>query len=275
MVFNTEIHTKEYLLKNVTDAFSLAYTSKEFSNSDLVKDRDILKIRNSENLSIAHVLASFERLDLSSEIATSLEILKMQDHTGWSVAHSIVEASDEFLVVDNVFNKDVLACEYDGWILAEYICDIYGGFYNLELPDIAIKMIRQGAAYKHSTLIGIEDGLNLISKFEEIKNELNPEVTLKQIQAFYSTCVHNKAKLDDSSEPEVINFWNETTLDAQEALAIYYSHYPQFLEMENVVNFGCEPADDFLKKIQNEKVWNDFCIESSPTNEETMSNTIY
>ena len=275
MKFDPAIHTKEYLKKNSQEAISLAYSSIEFSYSDLTKEIEILQIRNKDGLSIAHILASLNRLDLSMELTNSIEILKMQDKTGWSVAHSIVESCFDFDKVDKIFNKEILSCEYDGWLLAEYICDVYDESLNLDLPTMAIKMIQQGAAYKHSKVIEIEDGNILVAKFEEIMDETNPLVKFKQIQAFYSTCVHNKINLNSSSGLKALDYWTDITSYAEGMLTQHADQYPKFLETENTIDFGCEPANDLFAKIKNKKILNDLTVDTNSVMEDTVNHTIY
>jgi hypothetical protein len=255
MQFDPSIHTKTFLLSNPDVAFELTEKSSEFAGSGFLDDFEILQISNNHGFTVAHKLAELEKFILSSKAANDLSVLKLQDNTGWSVAHSIVERYFDFDKIENIFHKEVLSLVYDGWTLAEYISDIYDDAMNLDVPTMAIKLIGQGAAYKHSKPIDVETGNILVQNFDTILEESDPLIRLKQIQAFYSTCIHNLAQMMSTPDRISIDKWKEVVSNAEIMFHQHLNANPELLDIEHSVDFYCEPGDDFLKKRKAELIF--------------------
>lgn len=109
-MFNPDIHSKQYLKNNHNVLKQLAENSKEFLHSPLAFDKDLLEITfgdDDELITLAHLLAK-KSLWARSSAAQNIEILKLQNGAGRTVAHILAETSNEWAQSKAAKNIEVL-----------------------------------------------------------------------------------------------------------------------------------------------------------------------
>jgi hypothetical protein len=272
----------------ITVAHTLASTQTHWLNSKASRDFDVLRLADGYGTSVAHTLAHLQPQWLRSEEAQNFEILRLATKQGLTVAHSLVfqtdwlnsEAVQNFEVLqltsnhgltvafwlaknqpnsihlESLFHKKILCVEYEGQILAEFISQKYGKTQGLDTATMAMKLIEQGAAYKHSTPMAIKVGETLIKQSKLVLDDgYEPIIGLKQLQALYSTCAHNVTKILSSEEQKSLSKWNDILGKAENLLRQHLNTHPELFSIPHTVDKFCEPGDELLKKIASERVF--------------------
>lgn len=238
-----------------TVAHALAY-QKQWLSSVAAKDPHVLRLRNIGGYTVAHALASQQQQWISSDAVRDHEILGLEDDNGTTVANVLIAYNNEWHNYEFVFHKNILSLNAGEKLLAEIISIKYGKSYGMDVLAMALKMITQGAAYKHSKPLPLTVGESLIKQVKTIVNDsMEPLVTLKQIQALYSTFHHQIEKMKLLGEIKTLNKWQLMLVRAQGFLENHLNANPQLFEVEHSVDIFCEPGDDFLKKMTSERVF--------------------
>jgi hypothetical protein len=289
MQFNPDIHTKEFLLKDPKVVFELAGQSSEFALSSLVNDFDllsladkdgatvahylaqhqpewlrseasnspeILRLANEYGNTVAHILAIYQPEWLRSEASNSPEVLRLADKYGWTVAFKILIHQSESVYHQPLMKKQILTLEdCFNCLLAETFTQNYGDTHGLDTSTMAMKLIEQGAAYKHSKPMVLKVGETLLNHCKVlIEDNLDAQISLNQLMATYSTFHHNVAKIISTKEQRSLQQWQDILLKSETLLCQHLNAYPDLCDVEYTVDIFCEPADVLLKKIQSERI---------------------
>jgi hypothetical protein len=292
--------------------YSVAHYLSEYASwldSDCSKKSEILDLRTDQGWSVAHHLASHAQW-LQSAAANDLEILRKKNVIGITVAHSLAKDQPKWMLskaandVDillwsddkgrpvakelikhveclqhtPLFNKHALSKQSEGKLIAEYIAEKYGQVSGFNLTDLAMKLVLQGAAFKHSI-----DNKNLLDpsiyeKTEILISEcLDPLVALKIAQALFSTCHHEMERAKSIGDDESIyKQWLEITMKAETLMRVHLANNPSLLDLEHSADIFCEPGDALLKRVYAEKQFE--FAPASPCNldeSSTLTNSLY
>jgi hypothetical protein len=320
MKFDPVIHTKEFIASNVEVAFELAISSAEFVKSDLANDLDVLKLSDEFGQTVAHKLAENQsELWINSVASKSFEILKWVTHSGWSVAHwlaikqpkwvhseaaqheeilrlssetgqsvahmlaqnqpewikssaaknpeilalnsdygsvakYLVEKSKACIHHEPLMRKQILTLECKGHLLAERIAEKYGS-EGFGVPFIAMKLINQGAAYKHSEPFEYEIGEAILSQCKILMaDNVDNLVNLKQLQALYSTIFHNVSKMLVTQTKNSLEIWQGLLWQSESLIRQHLKTNTHLFDVEHTVDIFCEPADSLMRKLKSERV---------------------
>jgi hypothetical protein len=305
---------KTFDVLNLRDkhGYSVAHYLSEYASwldSDCSKKSEILDLRTHHGWSVAHHLASHAQW-LQSAAASDLEILRKKNVIGITVAHSLAKDQPKWMLskaandvgillwsdddgrpvakelIKHVeclkhvplFDKQVLSCESKGKLIAEYIAEKYGKVSGFNLTDLAMKLVLQGAAFKHS--LDNKDFLDpsIYEKIEIQMSEcLEPLVALKIAQALFSTCHHEMERAKSIGDDESIyKQWLEVSMKAETLMRVHLANNPYLLDLEHSVDIFCEPSDVLLKRIYAEKQFE--FAPASPCNldeSSTLTNSLY
>jgi hypothetical protein len=287
MQFDPVKHTKEFLLENNDQLEQLAKHSPEFAKhslaedfqllncdvsryetpryekvahllarhqvgwlkSNAVRNIDVLMLKDKYGKLVAHTLAESQSDWMNSDDAKNVEILKLSTEDGYSVAHSIIHTNKDPLSFESVSKKEVLTLERNGKLLAEYWSQKHGRSYRcMGFTIIAMKLISQGAAYKHSGILSTFQGGYLLSHAKTMFfDSLDPLVKLKHLQAFYSTFYHQVVKIESTAEQSDLGEWQSMLTRVGDMLEIHLNEHPELCDMQHTIDFFCEPGDVFVK----------------------------
>lgn len=215
----------------------------------------ILKLATLSGETVAHRLAQQQPEWMKSEAAQSLEILSLAYNSGFTVAHQLVTRHKESLNHQPLMNKKILTLFNAGKMLAEYIGETHRD--SVGVKAMAIKLIEQGAAYKHSKNLSVKIGENLLIKVKTLKDDNeNPLITLKQLQALYSTFSHNVTKLISSQGEKQSThhqIWYSFLHQSENLIRQHLDEHPALFDIEHTVDIFCEPADALIKRLQSER----------------------
>jgi hypothetical protein len=238
----------------ITVAHWLAMFQSDWVHSDAAKSFEILKLADNEGITVALNLAWHQPEWIHSEAAKSFEILKLADNDGITVAHVLVDRNKHSIHHQPLMQKEILTLNHKGKILAEFIAEKYksDGF---DLPVMAMKLIEQGAAYKHSKTIEHHIGESLLYECKLLLEDSHePLIAFKQLQAAYSTFAHNVAKIISTQEQESLQEWKGLLLQSESLIRQHLNENPELYDIEHTADIFCEPGDDLLKKLQSERV---------------------
>jgi hypothetical protein len=248
---STEAAKNHYVLRlengvGWTVAHTLASHQPDWLKSDASKDFDVLRLTNVNGWAVAHALAVYQpSWPKNSAIMEDFNLLRLQDDEGFSVAHLLVSNHPENLHNEKFFHKKVLSLECKGQLLAEFISERYNHSNGLDITTMAMKLIAQGAAYKHSKPIGQEIGEQLITQIRSLLSEtIDPLISFKQLQALYSTLAHAVVQNNDLKDAQAT---------AEAMLRQHVDTHSELFDIPHTVDMFCEPGDDLLRKIMAER----------------------
>jgi hypothetical protein len=244
----------------LTVAHWLAQRQPKWLRSGSSKSYDILKLADKNGYTVAHWLAQFQPEWLRSEASKTHEVLRMAANSGITVAFGILN-HEQCLMHGMLFQKEILALEHYDAILAEKITEKYSLSHGMNIPSIAMKLISQGAAYKHSVPMTVNVGHELIKQTQSLIDEyIQPLAALKQLQALFSTCARAVVSADNvptiiiSGETHHLGEWQDIKIQSENMIRQHLNAYPELYDIEHTVDIFCEPADDLLKKLQTERI---------------------
>jgi hypothetical protein len=251
--------------------------------SEAAKNKSLLKLKNGFGSSVAHELAKHPQW-LNSEESRDLNLLKITDLADVSVALLLIE-HPACLTHEPLYDKSLLTLVREGKTLAEHLLDKYPEQQGNDIQTIAMKLIAQGAAYKHSKTMNLNIGQHLLFQTESLMSEsTDPLVSLKYSLALYSTIAHcidrNRAKkLVNEEAPG----WMDILQKAELKIIGTLEKNPALWDVDLGVEPFCEPADALvgvvLVHLKNKNTLNSLSINdvpSSDVSEETIvKNAIY
>jgi hypothetical protein len=233
----------------------LATFQSGWIDSEGAHNFDILMLANDDGKTVAHALALSESEWISSEAAKSLDILKLADVYGETVARYLVDNNKQSIHHQPIMQKQILTLQNEGKMLAEFITEKYKSD-GMDVSVMAMKLISQGAAYKHSKPIAITIGESLLKQSKALTmDNLEPVISFKQLQAAYSTFAHNVAKIISTQEQESLQEWQGLLLQSENMIRQHLNENPELYDIEYTVDIFCEPGDDLLKKLQSERAF--------------------
>jgi propanediol dehydratase small subunit len=236
-----------------TVAHRLAQHQPEWLQSDASKSPDILRLADKWGTTVAHYLAQHQPKWLLSEASNSPEILRLANENGLTVAFEILIYQSASVYHQPLMQKQILTLDFKGELLAEKFTEKYGDTHGLDTSTMAMKLIAQGAAYKHSQLLSLKVGNSLLKKCKFlIEDSLDAQISLKQLIALHSTFHHNVSKIISAEQQDSLQQWQDILLKSENMIRQHFNAYPELYDVEYAVDIFCEPADDLLKRLQSE-----------------------
>jgi hypothetical protein len=225
--------------------------------SDASKSPEILRLAIDGDHTIAHWLARYQSEWLQSEAATSPEVLRLADKYGRTVAYEILIHQSESVYHQPLMQKQILTLDCFGYMLAEKFTEKYGDTHGLDTSTMAMKLIEQGAAYKHSNPIALDVGDSLLNQCKAlIEDNLDAQISLNQLMALHSTFYHNVSKIISAEQQDSLQQWQQLIVKSEVMIRQHLNAYPELYDVEHTVDIFCEPADDLLKRLRSERILN-------------------
>jgi hypothetical protein len=240
-----------------TVAHYLAQYQPNWLASDASKDFDVLRLSNEDGGTVAHYLAQCQPKWLTSDASKDFDVLRLSAKDGWTVANALALHQPNCITHEPLFHKQILTLKSEGKLLAEFISRRYGLYHDLDTATMAMKLIQQGAAYQHSTPMTIKVGDTLIKQGVLLLHDCyEPIIGFKQLQALYSTCAHNVAKIKRTYEQKSLAKWNDMLCKAENLLRQHLTKHPELFDREHTTDIFCEPVEDLLRRIMAERTIN-------------------
>jgi hypothetical protein len=254
----------------ITVAHLLARHQAIWVDSDAAKDKHTLNLSSDNGLSVAHMLAEYQPEWVFSAAASDKAILLLKDDVGISVASKLI-SHPACLSNELLFHKDILALKRTDGILDEYrrgnsilaeeIAEKYEASHGLDVPTMAMKLISQGGAYKHSKPLPYSVGRTVQQQtMVLIDDSCEPEIALRYAQALYSTLFHavntnNKMSADTEHNKK----WNSLLSQSMKYIRDILQANPSLCEKPHQIDIFCEPANelmnDLIIQIESQKVF--------------------
>jgi hypothetical protein len=237
-----------------TVAHHLAEHQPQWLLYDASKDLKILGLKNTLGFTVAHKLAKCQPQWLNTNEAKNPEVLQLADIDGCSVALTLI-FQESCLDHEPLFYKSTLSLSAEGKLLAEHISEYYGESHGLDVSTMAMKMISQGAAYIHSKPMPLKVGEKLLKQAKTIVDDsMESLVTLKKLQALYSTFYHQVEKIKATKELKSLDKWLSMLGRVEILLADHLNANPALLDIDHNIDIFCEPGDELLKRLASEHV---------------------
>jgi hypothetical protein len=237
--------------ENITVAHTLAEMNSEWVDSDAAKDEFVLLYGSEKNLfTVAHSLAASQKKWMTSVAAHKFEILSLQDRSGETVAHNLLNHV-ECLHHKPLFDKRILSLVYEGKFLAE---DMISKFKDEEeIPLVAMKLLEQGVAYKQREFISKESSQLIFDQANELINECSvPEVRFKYAIAIYSSIAHYAINPSEAFKETDGTHWQNLLNSSIDLIKGEINKHPHFLTIDHQFELFCEPAKELLTHLSNE-----------------------
>jgi hypothetical protein len=297
----------------MTTAHRLAKNNSKWLHTDAAKDYAILKLEDSSGITVAHTLAQHQKEWLNSDAVRDFEILSLGPVNGYKVAHMLAVNQPEWILSDEVkdfrvltlegmtkatvsqyltsnklilnmehlLNKQVLSIE--DWLSvsnAEYIVrEADEGKINT--VTMIMKMISQGAAYKHSKELVPSVGESVLDETQELMDECDdPSVNLKYALAAYSTCKHSLSReiacqnALGVKEKNRLDIWEANSVRGEKLIKDLLSKYPHLEDVDHEADINCEPGDELIKRIQSQKTFSDLGLEGNENDHDASPNVV-
>lgn len=240
-----------------TVAHTLAKHHDDWILTDASKSREILEMRDNEGDSVAHVLAYFNSKWSQTEASKNIDLLLMTNNLGHTVAFNMFHRFDVSFEHELLFRKEILKARHENKILAEVIYETKSRSQMLEFSAFIMKLIEIGAAYKHSSYIGISTGQKIVNQtIELIEDCLNAEVALRYASALYSTCYHAVRKHSEEQILKNEDKWIGLLVTSEQLIRQHFEKHSELYDTDHDVDILCEPANVLIKKIQSERTLN-------------------
>lgn len=254
---------------------------KSWLSSEAANNYEILQITNAIGITVAHSIASEHPEWLNSKAANDLKILLMADNKGRTVASKLI-THPESLQHKILFHKQALTSTCEDLLLVEKIAQLHGNQIGYTLSELAIALIEQGAAFKHSLNDKSVLDVSILDKTKTLISECpEPLIGFRYAIAVYSTCHHEKErfkalKLDGHEIWDYDMIWAEATNQAEGLIKKHIMEHPELLTINHQYDYFCQPAEDLIRKIESEKNFmmvGSLCDEISHS--ESMNNTLF
>jgi hypothetical protein len=228
-------------------AHMLAVNQPEWILSEAVKDFRVLTLEGMTKATVSRYLTS-NKLILNTEHLLSKQILSIEDWSSISNAEYIVRESDEG---------------------------------KINSVTMIMKMISQGAAYKHSTELAPSVGELVLDATKELMDECeDPSVNLKYALAVYSTCKHSLSREITSQKSLGVNdknrldIWEANSVRGEKLIKDLLSKFPYLEDVDHIPDINCEPGDELIKRIQSQKTFSDLGLFGNQDKSEDTTNIV-
>lgn len=256
---------KNYEILKIADhtgksvAHMLAKNQPEWLKSKAAQDYEILKIADKDNWTVAHSLACFQDLWVTSTAANDIEILKLTTDDGTSVAETLVNYTSDCLTIPALTNKSVLTIGHDlskrKEIVANLIVNRYCNSHGLTHHEMAMILIRQGAAYRCNKTLESSVGEMIYSDAKILIDDCqDSSVAFMHAQALYSTMHHCLFVAKHNEQAEDIQSidnsqWEALLAKAEIELTWLLDCEPDIIDNASGHGILCEPAEIYIKKL--------------------------
>jgi hypothetical protein len=228
--------------------------------SDANQDPDILRLTNAHGVSVALSMARNNPQWMDTEASKNIELLSMQSHLQKSVAHGILD-HDNSIFHEPLMHKRILTLTCDGKLLAESFVEKHKKMHGIDTTTIAMKLISQGAAYKHSKLLQTKTAEEIINLTAELISECTePAVSLKYSIALYSTINHAVEMVAKTSLSRGIGKLQNLLNTTEKLITDLLIANPSLEHLPINADIYCEAGEAFVKRcltIQNLDSLND------------------
>jgi hypothetical protein len=259
-----------------TVAHRLACNQKQWINSRAASNYEILKLSNKEQLTVAHSFARYSPNWYQSKAANDYSILLMNTDDGRSVA-LFMTFQDECLSHPLIFQKNILTLENKGKLLGESLIERYQRTHGIDFCKIAMKLITQGAAYKHSQFVEAWEVQELYERaLVLIEDSIEPLLALKFAIALYSTCFYGNEQARSINSPEMYE-WQSVLSKSEKQIQNVLKKHPQLWEVEFPVDLLCEPGENYFKQLKSAKCFHELRVDAvnDSTDNPSLVHTIY
>lgn len=239
----------------------LACNQKQWINSKAANDYEILKTCTNEKFTVAHSFARYSPNWYQSKAANDHSILLMETLSGESVAF-FMTFHEECLSHALIFQKSILTLEHNGKLLAESLIIKYRQSHGIDFCKIAMKLITQGAAYKHSQFVEAWEVQELYERaLVLIEDSIEPLLALKYANALYSTCFYGNEQARSINSPEMYE-WQSVLTKCEKQIQNVLNNHPQLWEVEFPVDLLCEPAENYFKQLKSAKCFHELRVDA-------------
>lgn len=269
--------------ETLTVAHFLAQYQPSWTLGDAAKQKSILMLRGVGGITVAHKLADHQKHWYTFDVCKELDILMLKDDSDHTVLHEaafknavfvheiaknkpeiLFLSSKKFTTVarvltfhkaclnyEHMFKKEVL-CLSDNYDKKISIAEMLVGRYKYEnkdgkfdYPDIAIILLKQGGAYRHSKEMDIDKVKLIFSQGDVlVTDELDPLIKLKLSIALYSTIYHCFAQSADSNIA-----YDEMLSACKKHIATCIENSNELLQETISEDFCCEPGARLFKHL--------------------------
>jgi hypothetical protein len=255
-----------------TAAHYLAECQPEWLQSDASKSPEILRLASKSGFTVAHCLARFQTEWLHSEASKSTGILRLANNNGYTVAHWLAECQPRWLQSDASKSPEILLlADEDGVTVAHWLAQHQPEWLQSDAsksPDILRLASNDGLTVAHwlarhqpEWLHNVGDSLLNQCK-ALIEDNLDVQISLKQLMALYSTFHHNISKIVSTGQQKSVEqwhglqslpLWQELLVKSENMIRQHLNNNPSLYDIDHTVDIFCEPADDLLKQLQSER----------------------
>jgi hypothetical protein len=239
-------------------AHNLARYQPEWILSDAAKNYDILNLANQDGWTVAHSLAYYQKNWSQNDASSDFEILKIINKSGWSVAHAFVVHQKNCADFPAFSDKRVLTIDDGDSLVAECVIrkdEKYADNLVLNVTSMALKLISQGAAYKHSEILPVSVGESLLDQANNlIEDSTDALISLKYGLALYSTIFHCVEKNKNLAAHDLFQAldqpWQNILAKTEVNITKIFEDNPNLWNVEHTVDFLCEPADNLIRRLE-------------------------
>jgi hypothetical protein len=239
---------------NWTVALNLAEMCPAWVHSEAAQDYSILThTSRGQKYTVAHALAHSQKEWMKSKASHDFKILTLKDNAGESVALNLIEHT-ECLQHEPLFDKRILSLKANGKTLAE---DLIQKHCSQELmPQVAMKLISKGIAYKQQNFISTGVGQAIYDQTLELIDACTDDnVSFKYLAALYSTFSHYASNFQNNDDKENIDYFESLLNRASGLIKDQIDAQPHLLNSEKKFDLFCEPAQHLLVQLMNERIF--------------------
>lgn len=250
-----------------TVAHVLAMHHEKWRMSKWADDLNVLMLKNMNDISVAHIIARHNPQWIHfSKSASNIDVLTAKSKTGKPVAFELL-CHERCLELEALFDKRVLTLEFLDMLIAEHILENDEFKKYISVPEMILKLIKQGAAYKPSFVLSYDHALEVLNDTVNlIDDEPNIQVKLKFAKALYSTifyCIQsNKEHFKSVAIKE--HDWNCLISRAEKSLERILT---LFDNDDFDCDIFCEPSIPAMKQLSSKRILNSTQVKSDIVNE--------
>lgn len=216
---------------------------------DANQDPDILQITNEHGVCVALSVARNIPQWMDTEASKNIELLSIQPHHHKSVALGLLD-HDRSFYHEILRHKRILTLTCDGKLFAESFVEKHKQMHGVDTASIAMMLISQGAAYKHSKLLQTKTGEEIIHLTSELISEsTEPAVSLKYAIAVYSTINHAIEMVAKTSQSRGLGKWQNLLNTTGTLITELFIANPCLEQLPISADIYCEAGEAFVKRF--------------------------
>lgn len=263
MNYNPKVHSKNYLLNNLNEleALILNTTCDEFAKSIAAKDFEVVSVKlPHQKYPAAHLLAKLHPVWCEEFRYLSMEILKIEDQFGYTVAHYLIENNklsnleeigSEILSIRRIEYLTEINEVIVDEMLAERLVRRHLSSSMLDASNVICKLIFDGIGYKQTTPYDIELATLMFEKTSNSISESNNSVLnkLSTLLALYSTVSHAKSISIQRKDFKLENGLDLLLSRTAELVVNFANIEPSVYDLEYKEKLHCEEGKEFWMRL--------------------------